>query len=392
MTAIEIDARHRAVAELLKSNPSITGREAAKQLGISETAFRRYKHKIHEESLGAIAKVQENRYKRAYDELRAKVVSLETALTNKEEELQKYAIISDMPKVKDITIQDSDKREVVPVLVASDWHIEETVSAAITNGLNEYNLHIAEDSIKQFFNKSCQLIENTKKEHIVNTVVLAILGDIINGVLRSEDLESNQTTPIDAVSIARALIYTGIKTLVSSTGCNLHVICCVGNHGRLTDKIHYSNQVHNSLEYLIYKTLERDFRDHDKVTFDVSEAPYVIQSIFGIKVRFHHGHAARFNGGIGGLAVPVIRKTQQMNTIEHADLDVIGHFHSAQTFSNVIVNGSLVGSNGFSMSLGLPHDIPKQTYFEIDSKYGRTVVRPICIDRVVKKAKIKEIS
>jgi hypothetical protein len=53
--------------------------------------------------------------------------------------------------------------------------------------------------------------------------------------------------------------------------------------------------------------------------------------------------------------------------------------------SNVIVNGSLVGSNGYSMALGLPHDIPKQMYFEIDSKYGRTDVAPICIDRDVKK-------
>ena len=392
MTAIEIDSRHRAVADLLKTNPTITGREASKLLGISETSFRRYKHKINAESISALAKVQENRYKRAYDELKAKVVSLETALTVKEGELQKYASISDMPKVCDITPADADKREVVPVLVASDWHIEETVSAAITNGLNEYNLAIAEDSIKQFFNKACIKVADSKRKHIVHTVVLALLGDIINGVLRSEDLESNQTTPVDAVSIARALIYTGIKKLVTDTGCNIHVICCVGNHGRLTDKIHYSNQVHNSLEYLIYKTLERDFRDNDKVTFNVSEAPYVIQPIFGVKVRFHHGHAARFNGGIGGLAVPVLRKAQQMNTIEHADLDVIGHFHSAQMFSNVIVNGSLVGSNGFSMSLGLPHDIPKQTYFEIDSKYGRTEVSPICIDRVVKKQVVKEIS
>ena len=80
-----------------------------------------------------------------------------------------------------------------------------------------------------------------------------------------------------------------------------------------------------------------------------------------------------------------------MNTIEHADLDVIDHFHSAQMFSNVIVNGSLVGSNGYSMALGLPHDIPKQMYFEIDSKYGRTAIKPICIDREVEKTVVDDI-
>lgn len=391
MTELEVNRRKKAVEDLLKQQPDITGAEGGKLLGMGKTSFLRYKHKIQSVYYDIDNKVQADTYKRAYKDLKAKVMDLEKVIQSKNEELSRYASIADMRPVSDIEVQTTGKREVVPVIVASDWHIEETVSAAITNGLNEYNLTIAEESIRQFFSKACNAIKRSKESHTVNTVVLAILGDIINGVLRSEDLESNQTTPVDAVAIARSLIYKGIKTLVVNTGCKLRVLCCVGNHGRLTDKIHYSNQVHNSLEYLLYKTLERDFQDSNNVTFIVSEAPYIIQPIFGVKVRFHHGHAARFNGGIGGLAVPVIRKTQQMNTIEHADLDVIGHFHSAQVFSNVIVNGSLVGSNGFSMSLGLPHDIPKQTYFEIDSKYGRTVVAPICIDRKVEKKVVDAI-
>ena len=387
----DIEARHLAVMELLKQHPDITGVEAAKILGMGRSSFRRYKAKIQATKTSIKTDMQVNTYKSAYKALKSKVSALQAELYNKEQEIEKYAIISNMHNIERISVQNKDKREVVPVVVASDWHIEETVTAAITNGLNEYNLEIAEDSIRQFFSKACIEIQRTKTINNVNTVVLAILGDIINGVLRNEDLESNQTTPVDAVAIARSLIYEGIKTMIKSTGCHIRVICCVGNHGRLTDKIHYSNQVHNSLEYLIYKTLERDYRDNANVSFIVSEAPYVIQPIFGVNVRFHHGHAAKFNGGIGGLAVPVIRKTQQMNTIEHADLDVIGHFHSAQMFSNVIVNGSLVGSNGYSMALGLPHDIPKQTYFEIDSVYGRTKIAPICIDRKVHKTIVKGI-
>lgn len=113
----------------------------------------------------------------------------------------------------------------------------------------------------------------------------------------------------------------------------------------------------------------------------MSEAPYIIQDIFGIKVRFHHGHIARYNGGIGGLAVPILRKTAQMNLIERADLDVIGHFHSMQIYHNVIINGSLVGSNAFSMAMGFPYEPPRQTFFLIDSKYGRSLIAPIFIER-----------
>ena len=387
----EIERRHKAVEELLKENPSIKDADAAHILGIGASSFRRYKEKILNPKQKLSDEVELNYYRKRHKELKSKIDELKDALLLKDEELKKYANMSEMRTIDSISVQNTDKREVVPVIVASDWHIEENVTADITNGLNEYNLKIAEDSIRQFFSKACTEIQRSKRDNTVNTVVLAILGDIINGVLRTEDYESNETTPTEALAIARSLIYEGIKTLISNTGCKLRVICCVGNHGRLTEKIHYSNQVQQSLEYLLYKTLEMDFKGYETVQFVVSKAPYVIQRIFNVDVRFHHGHAARFNGGIGGLAIPVIRKTQQMNTIEHADLDVIGHFHSAQMFSNVIVNGSLVGSNGYSMALGLPHDIPKQMYFEIDSKYGRTAVKPICIDRDVEKTVVDDI-
>lgn len=84
--------------------------------------------------------------------------------------------------------------------------------------------------------------------------MLAVLGDIINGVLRSEDWENNQTSTIDAMATARAFLYSGVKLMADKTSCNIRVICCVGNHGRLTEKIHYANQVHNNIEYLMYKT------------------------------------------------------------------------------------------------------------------------------------------
>lgn len=392
MIQSEIDRRHAAVAALLKEHPKIKIKDASQILGISESAFRRYRDKLTPaSSTSVLSNIQNNKYEHAYKSMKDRVKCLEEELEAKTKELQNYAVLPCMPKTVDIRHTTQETTEVVPVIVASDWHIEETVTAAITNGKNEYNLKIAEDSVNQFFSKSCDMVLQTREHSVVNTVVLAILGDIINGVLREEDLETNQVTPVEAVILAREMIYSGIRTLAERTGCKIHVVCCVGNHGRLTDKIHYSNQVHCSLEYIMYKTLERDFEDSKVVSFDVPESPYRIVSILDVLVRFHHGHAIKFHGGIGGISIPVLRKISQMNTIEHADLDVIGHFHTFQMLNKVIVNGSIVGSNGFSMSMGLPHDIPKQTYFEIDSKYGLTTVKPICIDRIIDKQAIKEI-
>lgn len=379
---------------IIKDNPNKTNEALGDLIGVSERSVRRYKKEMMRKNAQLITtsdEISNIRYKTAYNDLKVRYNKLLKVLDEKDQALERYEHLPKKPKHVDIPAKADSKHEVVPVIVASDWHIEESVSAAITNGLNEYNLQIAEDSIKQFFTKACALVQDAKTKYEVNTVVVAILGDIINGVLRDEDLESNQVTSIEAIMLARSFLYSGIKLLAKTTGCNIKVVCCVGNHGRTTDKIYYSNQIKNNLEFMMYKTLERDFQDYDNVDFDVAEGPYRIKNIFGIRVRFHHGHVARYNGGIGGLAVPVLRKAAQMNTIEQADLDVIGHFHSMQVFSNVIINGSLVGSNGFSMAMGFPHEHPQQTFFLIDSLYGRSTITPIFIDRTIQKEETEKI-
>lgn len=400
MSPEQITDRRDQISKYLEQNPDATATEISQMLNIPNTSVRRHMVAlIGNTNSGRLAAKKSapatdltikklegevKQWKKKYNE------SL-SVLNEKDKQLEVLAALGDVTSEDPIKTASQRIREVVPVIVASDWHIEETVSAAITNGKNEYNPEIAERSVRQFFDNAAVLVNQTKQNSKVNTVVLAFLGDIINGVLRNEDLQNNAETPIDATVTARALIYKGIKHLVKATGCNLKVICCVGNHGRITEKVFPSNQVHQSLEYLIYKTIQRDFRDDPKVCIEVPETWYYIQDIFGVLVRFHHGHVFKFNGGIGGIAVPVQRKISQLNLIERADLDVCGHFHSMQTFNNCILNGSLVGANGYSMSLGIPFEPPRQTFFLIDSKYGRSVVTPIFIDRNVKKDPISKI-
>lgn len=381
--------RLEIITKALSENPSISTHKLSKITGIPRTTVKRYRDKINhsfkESTPEADLKLKEVKCK--VSNLEKKYNEALDLIENLRKENTALISLKASKKSKPIISKHSNslKREVVPVIVASDWHIEEYVDPDVTNGLNSYNLDIAKQSICQFFSNAAFLINREKLSSKINVAVLSILGDIINGVLRDEDLQNNKLTSIEAVTLARSFIYDGVKFLAEETGCTINVICCTGNHGRLTDKIFPSNQVKNNLEYLMYKTLERDFRDNPKVNFYVSESYYYIQDILGVRVRFHHGHIFKFNGGIGGLSVPVLRKISQMNLIEYADLDVCGHFHSMQIYNNCILNGSLVGTNGYSIQLGIPFEPPRQTFFLIDEKYKRSTVTPIFIDRDVKK-------
>lgn len=386
MNQVEINRNKRLkqLTGLLEKNSDLSVKELSNLTGIPARSIDRYIQKFSlRDNFSQSPEIDSKIQSTSSEMLRwkAKYRDALDVISDQERMISTLMSIPKSPEIVPIFERDMSEREAVPVIVASDWHIEETVTKCITNGKNEYNLDIAERSIKQFFSNATYMINRERKDIKINTVVVAILGDIINGVLRAEDLQNNSVTSIDALTIARSLIYSGIKKMAEDTGCDIKVICTVGNHGRITEKIFPSNQVHNSLEYLMYKTIERDFRDNTKVEVKVSESYYFMQEIFGMKIRFHHGHIFKFNGGIGGLSVPVLRKIAQMNLTENADLDVCGHFHSTQIFSNALLNGSIVGSNGYSMSLGIPFERPCQLFFMIDSKYGRTTVCPIFIDR-----------
>ena len=66
----------------------------------------------------------------------------------------------------------------------------------------------------------------------------------------------------------------------------------------------------------------------------------------------------------------VQKKIRSLNQIVPSDFDVFGHFHSLRLSKNFLCNGSLIGANGFSHSLGFPPEHPKQAMFLVDSLYG----------------------
>jgi len=123
----------------------------------------------------------------------------------------------------------SKDSEATAVVLASDWHIEELVKRETVNGLNEYNLKIAEQRIHEFFQNTLKLVETQQHSVKINTLVLALLGDIISGNIHTELLENCQLRPIEAIIMAENLLIGGINYLLNNSKLNLVIPCHVGN-------------------------------------------------------------------------------------------------------------------------------------------------------------------
>ena len=216
-----VQSRFQQISEVLAKEPTLTPTQIANMTGIPRTSVNRYLQKIRQLTPTATATTAADPtscgspaadIRKRADDTKYAILSQKyrDALDIIEEQQSMLTTLVDIgkaPEYRPIVARRSSKREVVPVIVASDWHIEEQVKSAVTNGMNEYNLEIAERSVAQFFANACTLVNQTKRDSKVHTIVLAILGDIINGVLRDEDLPHLSPTrvPLSPSSVSALL-------------------------------------------------------------------------------------------------------------------------------------------------------------------------------------------
>lgn len=267
--------------------------------------------------------------------------------------------------------------ESVAVVVASDWHIEETVSPDTVSDMNEYTLEIARARADEFFRGALRLTEICSGSTNINTMVLALLGDFISGDIHDELLETCSLQPVEAIIEAKNIIASGIEFLLKNSKLNLVIPCHSGNHARTTKQSRHATEAGHSLEYAMYHYLADHFRNERRVKFLIPRGYHSFVDVLGTRIRFHHGHNLKYGGGVGGLTIPVNKAIAQWNKTGWADLDVFGHWHQRLDGGNFIANGSMIGFNAYAVSIKAGFEKPSQTFFLINKERGKTAVWPI---------------
>lgn len=279
----------------------------------------------------------------------------------------------------EIKAKSGKKHEAVAFAILSDTHIEENVKPESVGGSNEYNLRIAKARMEAFFRNTVKLVSKEQQDAHIDTLVLAILGDLISGNIHDELMESCEVPPIEAAILAQNFIISGIEYILKNTNLNLLVPCCVGNHSRITSQVHVSTEQGNSLEWMIYSNLAAHFKNNKRVQFVLSKSYFTWVKVYDFDIRFHHGHAMKFGGGVGGMTIPVLKAIARYDLQKKAYLDVFGHVHNPMDGGKFISNGSMIGDTPYGARLGFTGR-PQQQFFLIDKGYGKTIVAPIFLD------------
>lgn len=277
--------------------------------------------------------------------------------------------------------------EAVAMMVLSDWHVEERVTLKSVNGKNSFNPEIAESRAIHCFQNGLRLTNMFARDVNIHTIILALLGDFITNYLHDDNRETNSMPPAKAIEFAKKLLHSGIVFLLDNSKYNLVVPCCFGNHARMTAKPRSSNLEGTSLEYILYSWLADKFVGEDRVQFDVAEGAHLYTDIFDMKIRFHHGDRIRYQGGVGGLTIPLYKAINQWNKVVPVNYDILGHWHqSLLDWHSHLVNGSLIGWNAYASDIKASFEEPRQTFALFDRDRGLTFAGPIILSDVQRKA------
>jgi hypothetical protein len=305
----------------------------------------------------------------------------EKALVSKIAEAERRADVAEalrasakLPKpiaAKRTTLAKADqlhKRVATPVFLLSDWHVEETVDPKTVNGLNAYSLEEAERRVERLGDAITWMIEHHRASFEIREAVLWLGGDLLSGYIHEELKEVAALSPVQTVLWLQERIERLIAKVLALPGLeSVTVVTSHGNHGRTTPKTQISTGAANSYEWLLYQQLRRTFEPNNRVQFYIADGEFIYLDVHGVTIRFTHGDATKFGGGVGGIMIPIRKALAKWNTHKHADISCMGHYHSLHDLPDLVVNGSLIGLSPYGMRVG-SYEVPAQASFLIDAK------------------------
>jgi hypothetical protein len=302
-----------------------------------------------------------------------------------EQERLKVALQIQTDKLQIPTIDRSPskdgKNQSVPVMLCSDWHCGGVVRPSSVNNLNEYDVGIFHDRAQALFRNTLKVVNMVRSSSTVNEIVVWLGGDLIDNWLHPEQIQEQELSPTQQIIECERAIVAALNYLLEHGDFERIIVpCSHGNHGRTTQKMQAGNSHATSYEWLMYQSLQRHFRNEPRITWHIAEGNALYLEVLGKMLRFHHGDACKYQGGIGGLTIPLTKWIHRADQAIRADHTFQGHFHSAHCNPTLTVNGSLIGPTPYGMKLGFPPEPPQQVMRFIDSARGFTIAAPIFVD------------
>lgn len=359
-------------------------RAAARALGIGLSTLQQRTRAADKAALP-----EANTYKREIFRLTEQLTALRSELKNiHKDNLDAEKVRSDIFGLSGETIKPpawllpastAPKSTGIPSTTWSDWHLGEVVELAETNGVNKFNLAIAETRIRRLVERTIDLCFKHMTNPTYPGIVVNLIGDIVSGNIHEELTETNEEELFPVILWAVARLSSALAILADRFG-NVFVACAAGNHGRQTKKPQCKRYVYKNADWLIYNLLDRQFKDDPRISFSIPAANECLYRVYDHRYLALHGDDLGVKGGDGiiGAIGPIMRgEIKVANSSSHInrayDTLLMGHWHQLLWLPRAIVNNTLKGYDEYARRvLRAPASLPGQALWFTHPKWGIT--------------------
>jgi hypothetical protein len=269
----------------------------------------------------------------------------------------------------------------VPLLFLSDFHWGEVVHPSQINGVNKFNLVIAQERLQYTIETAIQLLTILDSKLDYPGIVVPLGGDMISGNIHDELTATNELNTMPTVLDLYGHLIAAIERLARVFGA-VFLPCVSGNHGRDTRKIWGKDRHHTSFDWLLYRLLAKHFEKDRRVTFFIPDSSDALFRIFTTRLLLTHGDQFRGGDSIIGALGPLTRgnqKKQARNQAIGAEYDIMmcGHWHQYIHNARLVVNGALKGYDEYAYQNNFGFEKPQQALFMVHPRHGITFRMPV---------------
>ena len=257
-------------------------------------------------------------------------------------------------------------------LVLSDLHIGEKNTYRETAGLAEYNFDIFKKRWKKLISGVEKITSIHSRAYPITRLNILNLGDNITG----ETIYSNQPFYLDQdlmdqIFLGSQIVAEGIAYLAQIFP-EVVLVGVPGNHG-FAGK-HNANRT--NFDYIFLKLLQIQLKNIQNIRIIVSESSVCLLKIENSFILLAHGNEVRSYQKLPfyGLDRFVRRWTSLAG--KRIDIVILGHHHREcqfdVAFGETMINGCFPGGSSLSVGKMQEAGIPKQKFFGIHPRQGKT--------------------
>lgn len=275
----------------------------------------------------------------------------------------------------------------IPILMCSDFQLGEVVSANELDGINAFNLEIAERRYQKLIRTTIDICYRHTPKATYDGIVYIRGGDMVSGDIHEELRKTNELAGMPAMIALVRMEKAGIDLLLQKFN-RVYVISVPGNHGRTTEKPHSKGYTEANYDYISGLMLEAYYAGDPRVTFMSPVSGDAVFRLFNYRFLITHGDRIGSRGGQGfvGPSATVARGAKKLRDYyatlnKPIDYIFMGHFHTRMELDDgVFVNGCLPGYSEYARDFRFRPSVPEQWLVFCHPNHGITSRWPIALE------------